>query len=82
MRGWGGSKLDIFGLFQNQFVDIKCPRCSIQKRVAIKDIISNRTVICVACENKIKLIDKDSSGKKSRQQIRSIEEQIENLFKI
>lgn len=74
--------MEIFSLFQNQFVDIKCPNCAIQKRVHIKDIALNKTVICSACESKIKLIDKDASGRTSRNQILSIEEQIENLFKI
>lgn len=73
--------MDIWRSIQNQYIDVKCPTCSIHKRVLLKDVILNKTVICPACESKVKLIDKDSSGRKSRQQVISIEDQINNLFR-
>jgi len=37
----------------------------------------NRTVICPSCESRIKLIDKDASGKVAREDVRQAESNIE-----
>lgn len=73
--------MNLFALFENQFLDIQCPNCFIHKMVLFKDVILNRTVICPSCENKIRLVDKDASGCSARLETQEVQREIENLFK-
>jgi uncharacterized protein with PIN domain len=61
--------MEMFSVIKNQPEDVKCPACSIHKRILLKDLMFRRTVVCQSCETKIKLIDKDSSTSRVRREM-------------
>lgn len=59
-------------------IDFKCPKCQRVNKVKLIQVKREEVIICVGCQSRIKLEDKDGTISKS---IKSIDDSINNLFK-
>lgn len=60
----------------NAEIKFSCPKCRFENKVTLKQIENEEIIICSGCHEKIKLIDKDASTKRS---LKNINKSIKDL---
>ncbi len=75
------SGFNYFDLFSENYIEVECPNCKITTQIRMKELIIESRFICRGCYTVIQLIQKDASGNRVVNQIKSIDDQLNDMLK-
>jgi len=81
LRGERMSEFNLYNLFLNNYIEAECPKCKITTQIRMKELLVESRFICRGCYTVIKLSHKDASGNRTANQIKDIDNELNDMFK-